>query len=167
MWPDPCLGRQVGERDHLPPRQPVSARKEDAQRIVEHRDELDLLGGRLGVVRGLEDDGDVEVPGSETAKGRRPIDELVGKRDVWVAGVETRTDLRREVHERREERAQADFTAAQPGKLGDLPLGQGRATQHRFPVLEKQTPGPRRHHSLPRTQDQLHAELTLEDADLA
>jgi hypothetical protein len=77
MRTDPGLAGQLGGPDGTRPGEPMATRQQDAQRIVEQRDQLDpgRHGGGLEGV--LEHDRDVQLGGRQAAECRGAVDEHV------------------------------------------------------------------------------------------
>jgi hypothetical protein len=72
---DPRVAGEVGHA-HLRPRQAVASWEERPHWVGEEGNDLDALGGRVGLEGVLEDDGEVELTGAQLPEGDPAVDQL-------------------------------------------------------------------------------------------
>jgi hypothetical protein len=163
---DPGLVDEVGEPEPLTRGEAMVGGEQDADTILEERDQLDLVGHRLGLEVVLADDRHVELSPREAPQRGAPIDERIDDHELGMAATESGARLGREVDQRGEEGAEPHAAAAQPDQLGHLLLGERQAREDRVGVIGEQLPGLRGVHSLARAGDELGPDLALQQRDL-
>jgi hypothetical protein len=137
--------------------------QQDAQGVVEERDERDLRWRGCGGEVVFAHDGDVDLGGAEGAQGRAAVqqdvvDHLVpGGEEGGVAQFEQRGHFGREEDHRGEERPEPHVTRAEPRDLGDLRLGEVEAIDDRLGVPDQQPARLGGVHALPRAAHELRA----------
>lgn len=146
--------------------------QEDAEGVVEERDELDVRRRGIGLECVLEDDGDVELGGDQAAQRGCAVDERVfdhvvrAAEERGVARFQQGRQLGGQVDQRGQERAEAHVSGAQAGEVGDLGFGELDPSEDRVGVLDEQSPGLRRVHAVLATAHKLDAEAPLQQRDL-
>ena len=126
MGAHPRLADEVAEPERPARAEWMVRGKQDADRVIEERHELDLGGHGLGLEIVLADDRHVEGSGTQAAQRGAAIHERIDDHHLRMALPQHGARLGGEVHERAEEGPEADPAAAQPGHLGDLLLGPAR-----------------------------------------